>query len=50
VIQRPHARTATLGDFVRSWDGSLHKDSTERVVVFRWGPILLVFPRDRSGW
>jgi hypothetical protein len=46
----PRAKTASLGNFVRSWDDSRHRDSKERVVVFNWGPILLVFPRDLEGW
>lgn len=48
--RKPRAKVATLGQFVCSWDDSRHRDSQERVVVFNWGPILLVFPRDRSGW
>lgn len=48
--RKPRARVATLGQFVRAWDNSVHRDSQERVVVFMWGPILLVFPRDRDGW
>lgn len=49
-LKQMRAQTATLGQFVRSWEGSLHRDSNEKVVVFNWGPILLVFPAERRGW
>lgn len=47
---RPRGHTVTLGQFVRSWQESKYPDSTERVVVAIWGPIMVSFPRDAEGW
>jgi hypothetical protein len=48
--KRPQWQTVPLGLFVQAWDGSTKRDSIEEVIVFNWGPILLVFPRHLKSW
>jgi hypothetical protein len=41
----PNAQVVSLGMFIRAFDGSKKRDSKEAVVVFVWGPFLVVGPR-----
>lgn len=49
-LKRPQAKRTTLGKFVRAWQSSEFSDSTEKLVVFRWGPIMVAFPGEREAW
>jgi len=49
-MRRPRAIRATLGNFVTAMRDSKNADSEEKVVVFTWGPVLLVVPGERRAW